>query len=423
MDKKLKSTRIICFVFCIILTFNLFGCQVFDEKEISYELGKVHISCAWWGNDARNEYTMDGIDIFRNRYPDINIKCKYGIWGSYTMRQNIYMKSHEQPDVMLINYNWLDEYSKDGEGFYNLYELAEYIDLSNFSKEALSYGEVNGKLNAIPIALNSQIIYHNKNIYDKYNLELPKTWDDYFEIAKVLRKDDIYAITMNNKSLFLFLIAYFEQTTGRRVCDENGEFALSKDDIKYMLEFYKRLIDEKVMMPIEKLTSKSFYQGKSAAVMRWASSAEEYFKDVIKNKNVEIVVGDYPIAEGASLMGWYIKPSTMYAVSRETVHPKEAAMLLNFLVNDVEMAKLQKTEKGIPLSKNATSVIDESVMSGVEGMANKKIIENQKNMSNMPYVLENDEIYNSFQIEADYYLYNKDTLENVAEKIFKEINK
>ena len=53
------------------------------------------------------------------------------------------MKSHTETDVMQINYAWLDVYSKDGNGYYDLYELSEYIDFSNFTEDDIKFGERN----------------------------------------------------------------------------------------------------------------------------------------------------------------------------------------------------------------------------------------------------------------------------------------
>ena len=50
------------------------------------------------------------------------------------------MKSQETPDVMLINYGWLDTYSSDGSGFYDLNTLSDYIDFENYIEEGLAFG-------------------------------------------------------------------------------------------------------------------------------------------------------------------------------------------------------------------------------------------------------------------------------------------
>ena len=103
------------------------------------------------------------------------------------MRKQVWMISQTETEVMQINYAWLDTYSRDGSGYYDLYQLKDYIDLDNFTKEDLAFGEKNGKLNAIPIAFNTSTVYYNKKIYDAFGLSLPESWDDYFKAAKMLK--------------------------------------------------------------------------------------------------------------------------------------------------------------------------------------------------------------------------------------------
>ena len=102
------------------------------------------ISFSWWGNDTRHQYTMEAVEEFQDKNPEISVKSIYGSWNGYDKRMHIYMKSRMEPDVMQINYAWLQEYSPDGAGFYDLRELAEYIDFSNFEEEELEYGMMNG---------------------------------------------------------------------------------------------------------------------------------------------------------------------------------------------------------------------------------------------------------------------------------------
>lgn len=403
---------------CILgLAANMTACGIREEDAGSSQ--NFSISFSWWGNDIRHQYTMEAVEEFQKSNPEISVKSIYGSWNGYDKRMHIYMKSHMEPDVMQINYAWLQEYSADGTGFYDLQELKEYIDFSNFEKEELEYGMMNGKLNGIPIAFNTQTLFHNKSLYDSYNLELPKTWDDLFKVAEVMGKDGIYPLGMEKKSLFFLLLAYLEQTKDATVLDEEGNLVLTTEDVQIMLEFYKRLIQEKVIMPVDNFERNAFTSKKIAGAVAWISDASNYCTP-LEETGAEPVVGDYLREPGAKRLGWYIKPATLYAISRDTSQPKEAAMLLNFLLNSREMAVRQTTEKGIPISDAAYQVLqEEEMMNGYEQSANDNMQECQEEMKLMMPVLENENVLDAFKEEADYYLYDKKSLEQVAEDIVK----
>jgi oligogalacturonide transport system substrate-binding protein len=51
------------------------------------------------------------------------------------------MNSGTNADVMQINFNWLEEYSADGTGYYDLNKLKDLIDLSGYTSEDLKVGQ------------------------------------------------------------------------------------------------------------------------------------------------------------------------------------------------------------------------------------------------------------------------------------------
>ena len=161
------------------------GCG--DNAVITSQTQQTEISLSWWGNDTRNEYTIEAVKRFEKLHPEIKVICKYSEWSGYQARSNVQMVSNTEADVMQINYAWIQQYSPDGYGYYDISTLSDYIDLSNFSEEELSFGMQNGRLNAVPIALNTQSLYINKTVYEQYGLDIPKTWEDIFNASRVMK--------------------------------------------------------------------------------------------------------------------------------------------------------------------------------------------------------------------------------------------
>lgn len=427
MHMKMKSKftlRKITTFFCIIsiMLSSLTGCKKDTDLDITAGSDATKISFSWWGNDARHAYTMDGVDAFQEQNKDIDVEYRYGEWNGYETRMQVWMKSHTESDVMQINYAWLNMYSEDGMGYYDLYQLKDIIDLDNFTKEDLAFGEKNGKLNAIPIAFNTSTVYYNKEIYDSYGLDIPQTWDDYFAAAEVMKEDGIYPIGMGKKQMFLFLVAHFEQSTGKRVFDEDGRLLLDVEDMKMILEFYKRLIDEHVVPPIDQFTDTSFISGKVAGGMFWISDAGTYCKGLEEAGGVP-VIGDYPRMQDKPLSGWYRKPATLYAISSLTEHPKEAARLLNYLLNDEGMAKLQGTEKGVPAGKTAMETLQkENLIGNYETKAHDKMLKERSRMNILLPIMENEEILNAFKQNADAYIYGVKDIDTTATQMYEQMN-
>src|SRR5262249_34921277 len=53
----------------------------------------------------------------------------------------------------------------------------------------------------------------------------------------------------------------------------------------------------------------------------------------------------------------YPKPSQFISITKDTKHPKEAAMFIDFLTNDVEANKILLGERGVPISPKVAEAI------------------------------------------------------------------
>jgi oligogalacturonide transport system substrate-binding protein len=414
-----RKAAILLLLLCAAMLTGCSGNNTASAETNSAEA--VEIDFSWWGDDERHIYTMNAVDIFQEMNPDINVNYRYGIWSGFEKRTKVWMASRKEADVMQINYSWLSEYSPDGNGFYDLYELTDYIDLSNFTEDDLKFGEIDGKLNAIPIAFNTPTMYYNEDIYSSYGLSLPTTWDDFFTAASVMKEDGIYPLGMAKKQLFLFLLAYYEQSTGNHFFDENGQLLAGPDDLQYILEFYKRLLDEQVLIPVDQFSRSKFAQGDVAGSMFWISDADKYCSS-LEDYGGTPVIGDYPMLENAALSGWYMKPATMYAISSISDAPEEAATLLDFLVNSKIMAHYQGTEKGVPVSTSAVKELEaEQKLEGYGYEANQKMLENRYLMEIMLPVMENEDFLDAFKEDSNEYLYDKITLTTCARKLYADL--
>ena len=126
-----------------------------------------------------------------------------------------------------------------------------------------------------------------------------------------------------------------------------------------MIDMYCRLVNEKVIPQIEYFERINLNDGKYAGTVAWVSDAINYCGTAMEH-GFEYVCADYiSIDPSLTGYGWTAKPATLYAVSKNTDHPKEAAMLLDFLLNSKEAALLQGVEKGIPLSTDARRYLEE----------------------------------------------------------------
>ena len=254
-----------------------------SDKEIMNINNADDISFSWWGKDIRHSYTISAVKDFVQQNPGIDVRTEYSEFEAFQKRMNVVFAANNECDVMQINYDWLFRFSPDGTGFYDLNKLGDIIDFSNFSEDQLSYGRVNGTLNGIPNALNTETCYYNKSVYEKYGLSLPSSFDDLFEAAKTMSADGVYPIELSKKASWMMSVAYEEQISGKKCFEGTEKVGFSKENFADMISFYKRLVDKKVTKYYPEINKYDFSNGISAGTVCWISDAGYYCDPLIKN--------------------------------------------------------------------------------------------------------------------------------------------
>ena len=408
-------SKFLAVVLCLVLT----GCS--GSPVIIQQTDQVEITLSWWGNDARTEYTIEGVQEFERLHPDIKVNVSYSEWSGYEARNRIQMVSMTEADVMQINVSWLSQFSPDGKGYYDIEEVADYIDLDCFDEAMLDYGRRDGILNAIPIAMNTETIYINKTLYEKYGLDIPETWEDFEHAAAVMSPDGVYPLAGAGKSIWLYTIAYAEQMTGKSFLREDGKVNFTAKELQVMLEFYDHMVDTGVFPQVEYYDRLHLEDRIYGGTIAWVSDAQNYCGNAIENGD-EIVVAPYThSADTRDGEGWYAKPATLYAISRNTDHPKEAAMLLDFLLNNPDMAVLQSVEKGVPLSTSArNALMEKEMLQGIQYEASL-YMENNPDIGKMNPFVEDADLIDMFIASCDLVLYDKMTSEEAAKELYQQI--
>ena len=378
----------------------------------------VIISFSWWGKDLRNNYTISAMKKFGKLNDNIDVLTDFSELEPAQNRMFVQYAANNEADVMQIYYEWLYRLSPDGEGFYDLNTLADIIDLETFSKEELSYGTVNGKLLGLPISLNAETFYYNKGIYDSYGLDLPSKWSDLFKAAEVMSKDNVYPLEMDKTSAWLACVAHQEQITGKHCYNAYSELSFTENDYRQMLEFYKELVDKKVIKHFAETDKNDFLNGVSAGALYWISNAGYYGQPLI-NRGYNIVIGDYVREPGSLISGWHAKPTALYSIKKNTKHPEEAAKLVDFLVNSQEMALLQGTEKGIPLSRAMLEVLESNkTLVGIQYEANNKLSSSNE-IDRINPNLEDPDLLEEFNNAVALMIYDGKQPEELAESLYR----
>ncbi|MDE5771903.1 MAG: ABC transporter substrate-binding protein [Ruminococcus sp.] len=382
-------------VMCI---FTLYSCEKTDSSITLPDgsLDKCTLRFSWWGGDDRHEATLEAIELWNSIHPDITIKPEYGGWDGWSEKINTQISSGKEADIMQINYDWLITLSADGMGFYDLSKLDTFLDLSGFSDDILSFGNVNGHLNAVAVSVSGRGLFYNSEVFERLNVGYPSTWDELSELGKIFSEHDLYPLDLDIQSggtAWYLAVVYVQQTTGKDFIDMNGNLGFSVDDLQTALDFYKRLEDNHVIRNVKTRTdedgnaalyqSPEFINGNIAGVLEWGSAVGKY-ESVLDDGVLE--AGPFLKDESGNSGGWFVKPSLLYAVSVNTKYPDESAAFIDFLLNNEECADILGTSRGIPTSRYAEERLESTGKLVGLVQQNDEMLESMDTVTISPYM-------------------------------------
>jgi oligogalacturonide transport system substrate-binding protein len=341
-----------------------------DSKSAS-EYDNCTIRFDWWGGDSRHKVTQEAVAAFMKKYPGINVEVNFGAWTDWETARALEYQAGNGSDLTQINYSWINDYDATGETFLDLNTESSIIDLTQYDSDLLkTCNDAKGQLAGVPLAVTGRTFYWNKTTFEKAGISTPTSLDDLIAAGKTFKEklgDDYYPLEMGEYDRMLFISFYLQAQTGQPIIDANGKLTVSQDQLKQGLELIKKLEDNHVMPTQATMAgdgnvtlneNPKFIDGHYAGVFEWDSAPAKYIKNL--GEGQELVVGSELKGLGDKATGVSDKVSMLFAITKTSEHPHEAAMLLNYLVNDEEGVKILGSERGIPSSKAAYDILDKA---------------------------------------------------------------
>lgn len=325
--------------------------------------GNVELNFVYWGDSNRAKMTDAAIKIFEEKNPGITVKSEYQDSGPYADKLATRFAGGNPPDVLNMANRTLLEYAQRGT-LADLKSLPE-INLEKIPQTIQSRGEVDGKLYGLATGVNLIGMVVNKTITDQAGVTIPDdktwSWEDYAEFAtEVTQKTGgkIYGAGYDVATETGPIL--FARQRGEDFYTKDNRLGVSEDTIR---EWFQYSVD---------LRKAGGYPPAGFFEQIGGSPAQSYLaKGTVASQIIPINnFRGYNEASGGNLVllrmpgettekrrGYSADPSMLWSVAAKSKHPKEAAKLLNFLINDVDGAAETLTQRGVPINPEVTEAI------------------------------------------------------------------
>lgn len=182
----------------------------FKKLILTTMISSIVATSAWAGELVINSDASDPapkaafaeiIKKFEKAYPDIHVKYNLYDHESYKTTIRNWLATSPPDVVFWYAGNRMKAFVKRGmfEDVSDIWKKNNmYTDFAA-AKEAMT---VDGKQYGVPYTYYQWGIYYRKDLFDKYGIAEPKTWDQLVEAAKVLKANGIAPFTIGTKYLW-----------------------------------------------------------------------------------------------------------------------------------------------------------------------------------------------------------------------------
>lgn len=328
------------------------------EKKIINLFGPMEKSKPNASNIARTAFDLT-VEMAEE---ELGLTVRYRTYTAENYQEKSYddvsldrVRSH-MDDLYLLNPDTIQMLGSED----RLLDLSVLDSAKNLRDVVKTANTVNGKLVAIPQEVVAHGLFVNKDMFDKYNLALPNTPEEFMECCKVFKENGIETPIGANRwwlENFVFAQAYADLYNGGQT-DALIE-ALNKGEAKYSdymrpgFEYLKELIDKGYIDAETAYTYEAiegegpdFLAQKTPIVMAYWGAANSEIAYGKPDFNLQVIgfpskLGQMPIVS-----------MTGYGVCAEAEHIDDTLAVLDIILSDEALQLYTETNKVISPSKN-----------------------------------------------------------------------
>lgn len=172
-----------------------------DSKGSSGDQTVVKMMHLWPEGSSKAQFTIvdDIIKAYEDANPGIDIQTEILANEQYKEKIKVLSASNELPDVGIT---WAAGYMQpfvEGNMFAPLDDILDGGLRDQFVPGTIEAFALDNKTYGLPLELNIAPVYYNKEIFEKNNLEVPTTYDEFLNVVETLADNGVTPITVGNK--------------------------------------------------------------------------------------------------------------------------------------------------------------------------------------------------------------------------------
>ncbi|GGN80373.1 sugar ABC transporter substrate-binding protein [Streptomyces albiflavescens] len=315
------------------------------------------------------------VEAFNRTHQDIQVKFTEipSSTEGYSKLSNA-VKAGNAPDVATIEYQMVPEFAGQG----NLIDLTKYAGetvKSKFPATIQSLVTFGGKTWTVPYDVAPQLYYYRTDLFKKYGIEVPKTWDEFkTAAATVKKKDKNVRLASMPKSDPALLAALSWQAGGKWFATEGDAWKPGVNDTpsKKVATYWDGLIKDDLVQSFTAYSpeeTKARTSGKTLSFLgaSWSAGGMKTAMPDLKGKWAAAPMPNWGTAASGNYGG------TSYGVLKGSKHAEAAAEFIKWLTTnkagvEARLADLESPSSALPANPEmrevAAAKFDTSYLNG-----------------------------------------------------------
>ncbi|HET7615472.1 MAG TPA: extracellular solute-binding protein [Bacillales bacterium] len=310
---------------------------------------------SWWTAGGEADALKALLKGFKEKYPDIKVVNAAVAGGAGSNAKAVLstrMQGGDPPSTFQVHggaelFQWVNAGKMSP--LDKLYEKNDWK--GKFPQKVIDMNSQNDHVWGVPMDIHrGNVIFYNKEIFDKYGIQPPKTFDDFFAVAEKLKAKGVTPLALGDKNVWPATMLFENILLGTLGPDKyaklwTGDLPFDSDGVRQAAETFKKMLG---------------YTNSGHSSLAWQDATQL----VIDGKAAMNVMGDW--AEGYFVskgwepkkdFGWIETPGTTdafmiindsFGLPKGVSNPDAVKKFLSYLGTPEAQAAFNKVKGSIP---------------------------------------------------------------------------
>ncbi|MBP1949789.1 glucose/mannose transport system substrate-binding protein [Virgibacillus litoralis] len=241
-----------------------------DGDSDSGESAKEVEIFSWWTGAGEEDGLLALIDLFEEEHPDIAVENAAVAGGAGTNAKAVLatrMQGDDPPSTFQVHGG--DELNEGWVAADKMQPLNDFYEengwMDKFPQELIDLVSKDGNIYSVPVNIHrGNVMFYNMQVFEDNGIEVPTTFDEFFEVADELKAAGVDPIALGDK----------ESWTATQIFENVLLGVLGPDDYKKLFEGEFGFDDERVVEATEKFGKMLDYVNEDHASRNWQDSGQ-----------------------------------------------------------------------------------------------------------------------------------------------------